>query len=107
MSAAAIAAAAALSFSVCTGEKPIVYDREWRMHMPNPNLLRVTAGTGPDAIPRSLVDLVYDCGAYQPEQRPSMREVSTCPPTSVFTDVPWSVPLPAASRMYISTRSFM
>jgi hypothetical protein len=75
-------ATAAACWLSCSGEKPIVYDREWRMHMPNPNLLRVTAGSGPDDIPRSLVDLVYDCGAYQPEQRPSMREVSTvsfCP----------------------------
>lgn len=60
-----------------TGEKPITYDREWRMHMPNPNLLRVPVGTGPDAIPRTLVDLVSDCGAYSPDQRPSMREVSS------------------------------
>lgn len=57
------------------GEKPITYDREWRMHMPNPNLLRVDVGSGPDAIPRALVELVSDCGAYGPEQRPSMREV--------------------------------
>jgi len=61
--------------TAAAGEKPIVYDREWRMHMPNPNLLRVNVGSGPDAIPRTLVDLVYDCGAYGPEQRPSMREV--------------------------------
>lgn len=48
------------------------------MHMPNPNLLRVPVGSGPDAIPRSLVDLVSDCGAYSPEQRPSMRQVRGC-----------------------------
>lgn len=58
------------------GEKPIVYDREWRMHMPNPNLLRVSTGSGPDAIPATLVDLVADCGEYSPAKRPSMREVS-------------------------------
>jgi hypothetical protein len=46
------------------------------MHMPNPNLLRVSVGSGPDAIPRSLVDLVSDCGSYSPDQRPSMREVN-------------------------------
>lgn len=59
-----------------TGEKPIVYDREWRTHVPNPNLLRVNVGSGADAIPTALTDLVWDCGAYSPEQRPSMREVS-------------------------------
>lgn len=61
--------------SMAAGEKPIVYDREWRMHMPNPNLLRVPVGSGPDAIPATLVDLVADCGEYSPAKRPSMREV--------------------------------
>jgi hypothetical protein len=60
---------------MAAGEKPIVYDREWRMHMPNPNLLRVSVGSGPDAIPAALVDLVADCGEYSPAKRPSMREV--------------------------------
>jgi hypothetical protein len=78
--------------AACVGEKPITYDREWRMHMPNPNLLHVSVGSGPDTIPRSLVDLVSDCGSYSPDQRPSMREVSATQHTTkqIGADGVWS-----------------
>lgn len=61
-----------IAWQLLTGEKPIVYDREWRMHVPNPNIMRVDRSAD---VPKALADLVWDCGAYMPKDRPSMREV--------------------------------
>lgn len=64
-----------IAWQLLTGEKPIVYDREWRMHVPNPDLLRVDRTGGVEEVPKPLADLVWDCGSYNAKDRPSMREV--------------------------------
>ena len=64
-----------IAWQLLTGGKPIIYDREWRMHVPNPDLMRVDRAGGVEEVPRALADLVWDCGAYYPKDRPSMREV--------------------------------
>eukprot|EP00775_Hariotina_reticulata_P009811 gene9811-9969_t len=56
------------------GQKPIVYDREWRMHVPNPDLLRLDGISGGVDVPRALADLVLDCGAYRAADRPHMDQ---------------------------------
>ncbi|WIA36883.1 hypothetical protein OEZ86_008132 [Tetradesmus obliquus] len=64
-----------IAWQLLTGGKPIVYDREWRMHMPNPDLLRCDRVGGEEEPPRALQDLVWSCGSYSAKDRPSMREV--------------------------------
>ncbi|KAF6263448.1 hypothetical protein COO60DRAFT_411169 [Scenedesmus sp. NREL 46B-D3] len=66
---------AVIAWQLLTGSKPIVYDREWRKHAPNPDLLRCDRTGGAEEPPRALQDLVWDCGSYSPQDRPSMREV--------------------------------
>jgi hypothetical protein len=57
-------------WQLLTGLKPIAYDREWRMHMPNPRLLCFDAH-----IPRELQDIACDCAKDDYKSRPGMEEV--------------------------------
>ena len=59
-----------IMWQLLTGLKPITYDREWRMHLPNPRLLCFDAH-----IPRALRELACDCALDDYKSRPEMEEV--------------------------------
>lgn len=62
-------------WQMLTGLKPIEYDPEWHMHMPNPLLLVFS-----NEVPLEIQQIAVDCCRDDPAARPTMKEVITCLP---------------------------